>query len=124
MDDPKTIADRIRANVERVIIGKREPVQLALVALMCQGHVLIEDVPGVGKTILARSLAKSTGCLFRRIQFTPDLLPTDVTGVSIYNQKTRDFEFRPGPIMAQVVLADEINRATPKTQSALLEAME
>jgi len=124
VDDPKTIADRLLANVERVIIGKREPVRLALVALMCQGHVLIEDVPGVGKTVLARSLAKSTGCLFRRIQFTPDLLPTDVTGVSIYNQKTRDFEFRPGPIMAQVVLADEINRATPKTQSALLEAME
>jgi MoxR-like ATPase len=124
MDDPRTIADRILANVERVIIGKREPVRLALVALMCQGHVLIEDVPGVGKTILARSLARSTGCSFRRIQFTPDLLPTDVTGVSIYNQKTGDFEFRPGPIMAQVVLADEINRATPKTQSALLEAME
>jgi MoxR-like ATPase len=91
---------------------------------MCQGHVLIEDVPGVGKTILARSLARSTGCAFRRIQFTPDLLPTDVTGVSVYNQKTGDFEFRPGPIMAQVVLADEINRATPKTQSALLESME
>ncbi|MFQ5875964.1 MAG: AAA family ATPase, partial [Dehalococcoidia bacterium] len=114
----------ILANVERVIIGKREEVRLALIALMCQGHVLIEDVPGVGKTILARSLAKSTGCTFRRIQFTPDLLPTDVTGVSIYNQKTGDFEFRPGPIMAQVVLADEINRATPKTQSALLECME
>src|SRR5437867_11626818 len=91
---------------------------------MCQGHILIEDVPGVGKTVLARSLAISTGCTFRRIQFTPDLLPTDVTGVSIYSQKTSDFEFRPGPIMAQVVLADEINRATPKTQSALLESME
>ena len=98
MDDPKTIAERILANVERVIIGKREAVRLALVALMCQGHVLIEDVPGVGKTILARSLAISTGCNFRRIQFTPDLLPTDVTGVSIYNQKTADFEFRPGPV--------------------------
>ena len=124
MEDPKIIAERILANVERVIIGKAEPVRLALVALMCQGHVLIEDVPGVGKTILARSLAKSTGCSFRRIQFTPDLLPTDITGVSIYNQKTGDFEFREGPIMAQVVLADEINRATPKTQSALLESMD
>ena len=124
MEDPKIIAERILTNVERVIIGKREPVRLALIALMCQGHVLIEDVPGVGKTILARSLAASSGCNFRRIQFTPDLLPSDVTGVSIYNQKTGDFEFRPGPIMAQVVLADEINRATPKTQSALLESME
>jgi MoxR-like ATPase len=124
VDDAKTIADRILANVERVVIGKREAVRLALIALMCRGHVLIEDVPGVGKTVLARSLAISTGCTFRRMQFTPDLLPTDITGVSIYNQKTSDFEFRPGPIMAQVVLADEINRATPKTQSALLEAME
>jgi len=124
VEHPKTIAERLLENVERVIIGKREPVRLALIALMCQGHVLIEDVPGVGKTILARSLAVSTGCTFRRIQFTPDLLPTDVTGVSVYNQKTGDFEFRPGPIMAQVVLADEINRATPKTQSALLESME
>ncbi|MCH8994171.1 MAG: MoxR family ATPase [Chloroflexi bacterium] len=124
VEDPRLIAERILANVERVIIGKTEAVRLALVALLCQGHVLIEDVPGVGKTILARSLATSTGCSFRRIQFTPDLLPSDVTGVSIYNQKTGDFEFRPGPIMAQVVLADEINRATPKTQSALLEAME
>jgi MoxR-like ATPase len=123
VDNAKTIAERILANVERVVIGKRETVRLALIALMCRGHVLIEDVPGVGKTVLARSLAISTGCTFRRIQFTPDLLPTDVTGVSIYNQKTSDFEFRPGPIMAQVVLADEINRATPKTQSALLEAM-
>jgi MoxR-like ATPase len=124
VDDPKTIADRILTNVERVIIGKQGPVRLALIALLCRGHVLIEDVPGVGKTVLARSLAISTGCAFRRIQFTPDLLPTDVTGVSIYNQKTADFEFRPGPVMAQIVLADEINRATPKTQSALLEAME
>ncbi|MDZ4278899.1 MAG: MoxR family ATPase [Dehalococcoidia bacterium] len=124
MEHPKVIAERILANVERVIIGKADEVRLALIALMCRGHVLIEDVPGVGKTILARSLARSTGCSFRRIQFTPDLLPTDVTGVSIYNQKTADFEFRPGPILTQVVLADEINRATPKTQSALLEAME
>ena len=124
MDSPKTVAQRILTNVERVIIGKQEPVRLVTIALMCQGHVLIEDVPGVGKTVLARSLAISTGCSFRRIQFTPDLLPTDVTGVSIYNQKTSDFEFRPGPVTAQVVLADEINRATPKTQSALLEAMD
>ena len=124
MEDPKIIAERILANVERVIIGKEQAVRLALIALLCRGHALIEDVPGVGKTILARSLARSTGCTFRRIQFTPDLLPTDVTGVSIYNQKTGDFEFRPGPIMSQVVLADEINRATPKTQSALLESME
>src|SRR5256714_1044044 len=124
MEYPKIIAERIIANVEKVIIGKQEEVRLALIALLCQGHILIEDVPGVGKTILARSLAVSTGCSFRRIQFTPDLLPSDVTGVSIYNQKTGDFEFRPGPIVAQVVLADEINRATPKTQSSLLEAME
>ena len=124
MEDPRIIAERVIANVEKVIIGKAEEVRLALIAMLCQGHVLIEDVPGVGKTILARSLATSTGCSFRRIQFTPDLLPSDVSGVSIYNQKTGDFEFRPGPIVAQVVLADEINRATPKTQSSLLEAME
>ena len=124
MEDPKLIAERIIGNVEKVIIGKEREVRLALVALLCQGHVLIEDVPGVGKTILARSLAVSAGCNFRRIQFTPDLLPSDVTGVSIYNQKTGEFEYRPGPIVAQVVLADEINRATPKTQSSLLEAME
>src|SRR6185295_3321828 len=124
MEDPKIIAERVIANVEKVIIGKAAEVRLALVALLCQGHVLIEDVPGVGKTILARSLAVSAGCNFRRIQFTPDLLPSDVSGVSIYNQKAGDFEFRPGPVIAQVVLADEINRATPKTQSSLLEAME
>ncbi|MDP9236573.1 MAG: MoxR family ATPase [Chloroflexota bacterium] len=124
MEDPKIIAERIIANVEKVIIGKQEAVRLALIALLCQGHVLIDDRPGVGKTYLARSLATSTGCSFKRIQFTPDLLPSDVTGVSIYNQKTGDFEFREGPIVAQVVLADEINRATPKTQSSLLEAME
>jgi MoxR-like ATPase len=124
MEDPRIIAERIIANVEKVIIGKEAEVRQALIALLCQGHVLIEDVPGVGKTILARSLAVSAGCNFRRIQFTPDLLPSDVSGVSIYNQKAGDFEFRPGPIIAQVVLADEINRATPKTQSALLEAME
>ncbi len=124
MEDPRIIAERIIGNVEKVIIGKEREVRLALVALLCRGHVLIEDVPGGGKTILARSLAVSAGCNFRRIQFTPDLLPSDVSGVSIYNQKTGDFEFRDGPIIAQVVLADEINRATPKTQSCMLEAME
>src|SRR5919199_1093786 len=118
------ILEAVLRNVERVIVGKRQEVKLALTALACQGHLLIEDVPGVGKTVLAKSLARSIGCNFKRIQFTPDLLPSDVTGVSIYNQKTGEFEFRPGPIMAQIVLADEINRATPKTQSALLEAME
>lgn len=124
MEDPKLIAERIIENVERVIVGKRKEIELAVTVLMCGGHLLIVDVPGVGKTMLARALARSTGLKFRRIQFTPDLLPSDITGVSIYNQKTGDFEFRPGPIMAQVVLADEVNRATPKTQSALLEAME
>jgi MoxR-like ATPase len=116
--------EKVVANVERVIVGKHNEVRLALVALMCRGHLLIEDVPGTGKTVLAKALARSLGCSFRRIQFTPDLLPSDVTGLSIYNQKTREFEFRPGPIMAQVVLADEINRATPKTQSSLLECMD
>jgi MoxR-like ATPase len=116
--------DRVLANVERVIVGKHAEVRFALVALMCRGHLLIEDVPGTGKTVLAKAIAKSLGCSFRRIQFTPDLLPSDVTGLSIYNQKTQEFEFRAGPIMSQVVLADEINRATPKTQSALLECME
>ncbi len=116
--------ERALANVERVIVGKHREVRLSLVALLCRGHLLIEDVPGTGKTVLAKAIARSLGCTFRRIQFTPDLLPSDVTGLSIYNQKTHEFEFRPGPIMAQVVLADEINRATPKTQSALLECME
>jgi MoxR-like ATPase len=118
------VGDRVLDNVERVIVGKHHEVRLALVALLCRGHVLIEDVPGTGKTVLAKSIARSLGCSFRRIQFTPDLLPSDVTGLSIYNQKTQEFEFRPGPIMSQVVLADEINRATPKTQSALLECMD
>jgi MoxR-like ATPase len=116
--------DRVLANVERVIVGKHNEVRFALVALLCKGHLLIEDVPGTGKTVLAKAIAKSLGSSFRRIQFTPDLLPSDVTGLSIYNQKTHEFEFRPGPIMAQVVLADEINRATPKTQSSLIECME
>jgi MoxR-like ATPase len=115
---------RLLATVEQVLVGKRAEVELAVIGLAAQGHLLIEDVPGVGKTMLAKSLARASGCTFKRIQFTPDLLPSDVTGVSIYNQRTAEFEFRPGPIVAHVVLADEINRATPKTQSALLEAME
>jgi MoxR-like ATPase len=123
MDGHRTLR-AVLDNVARVLIGKRHEVELALTALACEGHILIEDVPGVGKTMLAKSLAKSIGCSFRRIQFTPDLLPSDVTGVSIYNQKTEEFEYRPGPVFAQIVLADEINRATPKTQSALLESME
>lgn len=117
-------SETVIANIERVILGKRNPIELAICGLLCQGHLLIEDVPGVGKTMLARSLARSLGCSFNRIQFTPDMLPSDVTGVSIFNQVSREFEFRPGPIVSQVVLADEINRATPKTQAALLEAME
>lgn len=124
MEQVKAIADRIVENVEKVIVGKHEAVHLTVVALLCEGHLLIEDVPGTGKTVLAKSVARSLGCTFRRIQFTPDMLPSDVTGVSVFNQKTREFEFRPGPVMAQIVLTDEINRATPKTQSALLEAME
>ncbi len=118
------IAEKIVQNVEKVMVGKTEAVKLAVIALISQGHLLIEDAPGVGKTMLARSLSKSINCSFKRIQFTPDMLPGDITGVTVYNQKSGDFEFRPGPIMAQVVLADEINRATPKVQSALLEAME
>ena len=117
-------AERVIASVERVIVGKHSEVRIALVALLCEGHILIEDVPGVGKTMLAKALSQSLGCTFRRIQFTPDLLPSDVTGLSIFNQKTAEFELRPGPIFAQVALADEINRATPKTQSSLLECME
>jgi MoxR-like ATPase len=124
MQKPRKVAEKVIANVEKVIVGKHDEVQLTLLALLCQGHLLIEDVPGVGKTMLAKSIARSIGCTFRRIQFTPDMLPSDVTGVSVFNQKTREFEFRPGPVMAQIVLTDEINRATPKTQSALLECME
>jgi MoxR-like ATPase len=124
MSKLQEFTEKIVQNIERVIVGKRETVELAVVSLLCQGHLLIEDVPGVGKTMLARSLSRSIGCSFSRIQFTPDMLPSDVTGVSIFNQVSREFEFRSGPIMAQIVLADEINRATPKTQAALLEAME
>ncbi|MBI2934427.1 MAG: MoxR family ATPase [Chloroflexi bacterium] len=116
--------ERILNNIEKVILGKRQELELAVIALISQGHLLIEDVPGVGKTTLAKTIAKSFGCTFRRIQFAPDLLPSDITGVSLFNQKTCEWEFRPGPIMAQIVLADEINRASPKTQSALLECME
>ena len=114
----------IRQNASRVIVGKEEVIDLLMVALLCEGHVLFEDVPGIGKTTLAKTLAKSLGCTFQRIQFTPDLLPSDITGITFFNQKKSEFEFRPGPLLAQIVLADEINRATPRTQSALLEAME
>ena len=123
-DSAPAIARSIVDNVSRVIVGKTDAIRHTLAALIAQGHILVEDVPGVGKTMLAKSLAASLGCQFKRIQFTPDLLPSDITGISIYNQSSGEFEFRPGPVMAQVVLADEINRATPKTQSALLEAME
>ena len=122
--DLNALGERLIVNLEHVIVGKRQSLELVVIGLLCQGHVLIEDVPGVGKTVLARSLAKSVGCMFNRIQFTPDMLPSDVTGVSIYNQEKHKFEFRPGPVIGNIILADEINRATPKTQSALLEAME
>ena len=122
--DIKAFGENVIGNLEKVMIGKRAAVEMIVVGLLCQGHVLIEDVPGVGKTVLARSLARSLDCNFSRIQFTPDMLPSDVTGVSIYDQSKKKFEFRPGPILGQIVLADEINRATPKTQAALLEAME
>ena len=124
MSDPKTVATQLIDNVGKVIVGKQATLELAIIGLLCQGHLLIEDVPGVGKTMLAKSLAKSIGCEFRRIQFTPDMLPSDVTGVRIFDQRSREFVYQPGPIQANIVLADEINRATPKTQAALLEAME
>jgi MoxR-like ATPase len=124
MQDIGPVAQRISDNVNRVILGKQEAVELTVVALLSNGHILIEDVPGVGKTTLAKTVAKSIGLTFNRVQFTPDMLPSDVTGVTIYNQKSQEFEFRPGPVISQILLADEINRATPKTQSSLLEAME
>lgn len=124
LTDAASLGTKLLANLEQVIVGKRSALELVVIGLLCQGHVLIEDVPGVGKTMLARALAKSVGCSFQRVQFTPDMLPSDLTGVSIFNQETRRFEFRPGPLFGQVILADEINRATPKTQAALLEAME
>ncbi|HMZ06921.1 MAG TPA: MoxR family ATPase [Anaerolineales bacterium] len=124
MADVKIFGEKMIESLEKVIVGKRQALELVVIGLLCQGHVLIEDVPGVGKTMLARSLAKSMNCIFNRIQFTPDMLPSDVTGVSIYNQQKNEFEFRPGPVIGQIILADEINRATPKTQAALLEAME
>jgi len=124
MDSVKEFSIQLRENVEKVIVGKQNQIDMTIVGLLSDGHILIEDVPGTGKTMLAKSLARSIGCTFNRIQFTPDMLPSDVTGVSIFNQKTREFEYRSGPVMANIVLTDEINRATPKTQAALLEAME
>ncbi|MEA3403371.1 MAG: MoxR family ATPase [Armatimonadota bacterium] len=123
MADVASLGHRMVENIERVIVGKRRPVRLTLIALLCDGHVLLEDVPGVAKTMLARSLATSLGCSFARIQCTPDLLPSDITGVSVFNQKSVEFQFQPGPILNQIVLADELNRATPRAQAALLEAM-
>lgn len=117
-------ASRLRENIQRVIVGKDEIINLALITMLCEGHLLLEDVPGTGKTTLAKTIAASLGCTFRRVQFTPDLLPSDLTGIYYFNQKSQEFEFRPGPLMAQILLADEINRATPRTQSALLESMQ
>jgi MoxR-like ATPase len=124
MEEIQGLYEKLADNVGKVIVGKPDSIRLTIIGLLCQGHILIEDVPGTGKTMLAKSFARSIGCSFNRIQFTPDMLPSDVTGVSIFNQKTSEFEFRPGPVIAQIVLTDEINRATPKTQAALLEAME
>ena len=124
VDRVQELATRLRESVQRAIVGKDEAIDLAIIALLCRGHILVEDVPGIGKTTLCKALAQSLGCSFKRIQFTPDLMPSDVLGVNFFNQRTVDFEFRPGPIFSQIVLADEINRATPRTQSALLEAMQ
>ena len=124
MPDIQATVHRVVGNINKVIVGRERAIELVMVALLCEGHVLIEDVPGIGKTMLAKTVARSLGCTFRRIQFTPDLLPSDVTGIYYFNQKTQEFQFRPGPVMAQIVLADEINRATPRTQSAMLEAMQ
>lgn len=124
MSNIQAFGEKILNNLEKVIVGKRQSLEMIVIGLLCEGHILIEDVPGVGKTMLARSLARSMNCVFSRLQFTPDMLPSDVTGTSIYNQQKKKFEFRPGPIVGQIILADEINRATPKTQAALLEAME
>ena len=124
MPDIQATAQRVMGNINKVIVGRESAIELVLVALLCEGHVLIEDVPGIGKTMLAKTVARSLGCTFRRIQFTPDLLPSDVTGIYYFNQKMQEFQFRPGPVVAQIVLADEINRATPRTQSAMLEAMQ
>ena len=124
LEDVQNMAGRIRENVQRVIVGKDDAINLAIIALLCRGHILVEDAPGIGKTTLAKTLAQSLQCTFKRIQFTPDLMPTDVLGVNFYNQRTSDFEFRQGPIFSQMLLADEINRATPRTQSSLLEAMQ
>src|SRR5215475_9264428 len=121
-NDVMDVAGRVITNIEKVVVGKRAQLALAVAAYFCEGHILLEDVPGVAKTMFARALARSVGCTFKRLQCTPDLLPTDVTGVSIFNQKSTEFEFRPGPVFAQTLLADEINRTTPRTQSALLEA--
>ena len=124
VENIQRMATRIRENVQRVIVGKDEAINLAIIALLCRGHILVEDAPGIGKTTLAKALAQSLQCTFKRIQFTPDLMPTDVLGVNFYNQRTGDFQFRGGPIFSQMLLADEINRATPRTQSSLLEAMQ
>ena len=124
VEDVQQMAERIRENVQRVIVGKDDSINLAIIALLCRGHILVEDAPGIGKTTLAKAMAQSLRCTFKRIQFTPDLMPTDVLGVNFYNQRTSDFEFRKGPIFSQMLLADEINRATPRTQSSLLEAMQ
>src|SRR3970040_576097 len=124
MAEVARVAQALRGSIGRVIVGKEPVIEMALAALLCEGHLLIEDVPGIGKTMLAKSLARTLGCTFRRLQCTPDLLPSDITGLHFFNQKTQEFEFRPGPVVTNILLADEINRATPRTQAALLECME